>query len=205
VTEPLDIDERRRRALAVRQRFGELAELTRLAPRRERKLAEDELFAIYPAWRRAEEELNELDYPQGPDLTLWTVDALRGIEPNIHAYLGSAFHADIERVRRGNRGALESVIRYLEADPWFPGTGWEKEKILRFLRRIDIEGYEERLREVVITVVQSGHPRRELYLYRRLSHRVMNDELRSALEALADDTDKPSGLARYVLRADQAQ
>lgn len=157
------------------------------------------MFAIFDEWRRAEAVLNEIEHPTGPDLKTWTVEAIR--EWPVRTDLQwKHFDADIERLRKGNREALESAVRYLEADPWYPGTGWIKQKLLRYILRMDASGYEDRLRRVTLMAARSVHARRELRLYARLAHRVMDEDLRQSLEAVEGEPGPQSGTANYILR-----
>jgi hypothetical protein len=152
--------------------------------------------AAYAEWMRANEELNEAEHPDGPDLTTWTVDAIRDGSVAVSA----AFSADIERLRRGDPSARESTVRYLEADVWQSGSGYAKERIVRCLARSDTTGYEDRLRRVVITAVQDRHDRRELNAYALLARRLMNVELLEKLQEIAASSGKAADHATYVLR-----
>ncbi len=51
-----------------------------------------------------------------------------------------AFWDDFQRLKEGNRSGLEPVVEFLEADPWFDGSGYTKAELIRYLRRIELPG-----------------------------------------------------------------
>jgi hypothetical protein len=167
----------------------------RTASRQELDSLLSQMHALFIEATRAHTEAIEEEFPEGPDLNQWTVESIRRVP-----YMAwEPFLADVERLRRGT-GSPESSIRWLEADIWDPGSGWLKEKVLRYVMRSEISTYEERLRGVVLTAVRDPHHRRELFLYARLAKRVMNSELHEKLEFLAIREGAAAGHARYVLR-----
>jgi hypothetical protein len=142
--------------------------------------------------------LNEAEHPTGPDLGTWTVDNLRVGWSDAIAAEYPSFWADIERLKRGDRNAMESAVRFLEADPWWPRSGYEKAVIIRQFLKMDLSGYETRLRDVVDRVVDDTRPRRELREYARLARSLWNEQLAISIEARAK-AGNPK--ARWLLRA----
>ena len=107
------------------------------------------------------------------------------------------FWESIERLRNGDRDAIEPAITFLEVDPWAFRSGYAKETILRFLKRADLDDEQAaRLRKVIVAVVDAGD-RREFRGYCRLARRVADDGLRLALLERLRSSDR--GRARRAL------
>ncbi len=113
-----------------------------------------------------------------------------------------AFWDDFQRLKEGNRSGLEPVVEFLEADPWFDGSGYTKAELIRYLRRIELPGIiRDRLREVVIAAVER-RDRREFRYYCKLGRTVDSPELRQKLAARLEDGDPAvRRRARWVLDA----
>jgi hypothetical protein len=100
-------------------------------------------------------------------------------------------------VSQGDPGAIDTVIRYLEADPWAFGTGYTKEKILGSLKhRSFTQDQAARLRAVILNQVD-GPQRREFRRYSLLAPRVADEAFRTAL--LARLRSREAGRARKAL------
>jgi hypothetical protein len=107
------------------------------------------------------------------------------------------FWDGIERLRNGERDAIEPAITFLEVDPWVFRSGYAKETILRFLKRTDLDDEQAaRLRRVILAAVDAGD-RREFRGYCRLARRVVDDDLRLALLERLRSSDR--GRARRAL------
>jgi hypothetical protein len=187
------LDESARRYVSLDERAAKARPAERRALRREADKALAEM-------RRAWLALNEHEHPAGPDLATWTVERLRSADSRPDPDTGLAFWADIERLRMGDRNALETTIRFLEADPWWIGSGYEKERILRYLRRVDVSGYESRITAAVIRGIADQHDRRELREYARTARHFMTPHLHQELERLAAGEGKAREHACWVLR-----
>ena len=82
------------------------------------------------------------------------------------------FDDEMERLRAGKASGVEAGIRFLEADPWFDGSGYMKEGVTRWLRRLILSPQQEdRLRRVVLRVFDHPDARREHMYYVRLAIR----------------------------------
>ncbi|MEP7284647.1 MAG: hypothetical protein ABI947_02625 [Chloroflexota bacterium] len=91
------------------------------------------------------------------------------------------FWEDFEQLRNRNSTGLPIAIEFLEADPWFFRTGYVKEKLIRYILRLDLSASDAaRLRKVVIAAVDQRY-RREFRDYCRLARKVDAPELRQAL------------------------
>jgi hypothetical protein len=192
--------EARRRLDESARRFISLDERAENAGPAERHELRREADNAFSEMNRAWLAVNEREHRAGPDLATWTVERLRSADSRPDPDTGLAFWADIERLRMGDQNALESTIRFLEADPWYLGSGYEKEKILRYLRRLDVSGFESRIRAAIIRAIADEHDRRELREYARAARHFMTPPLRQELERLADSEGKAGEHARWVLR-----
>jgi hypothetical protein len=100
-----------------------------------------------------------------------------------------------EALRRGRakRRSIETAIEFLEADPWFDGSGYVKEDLIRFVKRLPLDPEQSaRLRQVVLNVVD-GRDRREFRHYCRLALWVFDSELVQELETRSRSPDKGIG------------
>ena len=96
---------------------------------------------------------------------------------------------------------MEPVIRFLEADPWFPQSGHAKQHLIRHLTQRELTAtQEERLRGVVLDIIK-GRERREFKSYRRLARRVDTPELRQAIRQLEEGDWDVRRHARWILQA----
>ena len=105
-------------------------------------------------------------------------------------------------LKAGDPAGLETAVRFLEADPWFFRTGYEKADLIKWLTRMELtEKDMARLRQVVLNAVDS-RDRREFRAYCRLARRVDHDRLRQALaERLNSEDEGVRRRARWVLDA----
>jgi hypothetical protein len=113
-------------------------------------------------------------------LALWYKAADR-----FHAAIRDAyppgFWTEIQRLRGGDLGGLETAVAFLEADPWFFRSGYVKEMLIWLVRRVELpREYAARLEKVVLAVVD-GRDRREFRNFCRLARKVDTPELRGQL------------------------
>lgn len=67
------------------------------------------------------------------------------------------FWDDFQKLKARDALALESGIAFLEADPWFFRSGYIKEWLTTFIRRLPLsDAQEERLRRVVLHIVEKS-------------------------------------------------
>jgi hypothetical protein len=84
-------------------------------------------------------------------------------------------------LRRGDPMAVEAAVRFLEADPWFFGSGYGKQKIIRRLVQLDLApDLRARLQNVVLARVERNRGQGLRY-YCRLARALDTPDLRDAL------------------------
>lgn len=100
------------------------------------------------------------------------------------------FWDDFERLKQRDINGLESGIAFLEADPYFFRSGYIKEWISTFVRRLPLDDSQQRrLRRVVLHIVETRDGR-EFRYFCRLARRVADDKLRQALQNLLQHEDR---------------
>ncbi|MGH9767193.1 MAG: hypothetical protein ACREAB_07140 [Blastocatellia bacterium] len=97
-------------------------------------------------------------------------------------------------------GGVESIIAFLEEDPWTFGSGYAKADMVKLLRKLDLTPKQgERLRKVLLTIVDKRH-RREFRLYCLLACKLDSPELRRELTRRLGSRDEGvSRRARWML------
>jgi hypothetical protein len=119
--------------------------------------------------------------------------------------LGSALYepvfSSIERAPR-DPAAVETLVRFLEADVYCFRSGYAKADVIRALTRLDLDPVTtRRLRAVVLDAVDSWD-RREFRAYCRLARKVDSEELRGQLrDRLTTSKPHVPRRARWVLEA----
>jgi hypothetical protein len=83
-----------------------------------------------------------------------------------------------EKLKSGDREAIEDTILYLEVDPWYFRSGYVKEWLLDTLRKAPLsEDDKSRLRNVILAVT-AGKNRREFRRYCFLAKKIINEEFK---------------------------
>ena len=113
-----------------------------------------------------------------------------------------AFWEEYEHLKEGKPSSILTAVKFLEADPWFVGSGYTKAELIRRITRIELsQATAERLRQVVLAAVDH-HDRREFRQYCRLARKVDSPELREKLSLrLGHDDPAVRRRARWVLDA----
>jgi hypothetical protein len=114
-----------------------------------------------------------------------------------------AFWRSLHAVKSGDRTDLEPIMRFLEADPWCFRSGYVKADLIRAVIRLDLtEAEKDRLRRVVLLVVDDPVLRRELRPYARLAVAVAGPGLVEGLEARSSvESPVIRSNARWILDA----
>jgi hypothetical protein len=106
----------------------------------------------------------------------------------------------LEALKRGEAADVETILKFLERDPIFHGSGYTKEEALRLLpRAILSDADKQRLRAIILRAVKTNG-RREFRRYALIGRYVDSTELRAALESLQSSSDRSvSRRARWAL------
>lgn len=110
-------------------------------------------------------------------------------------------------LQRGIPAAIEPAIVFLEADPWCFRSGYAKQRLLRFLSRMDLsESDKARLRRWLLSALPKGW-RREYKLMIRLAMRLASPEFSASLRNVAADLSESArrSIARVADAVDAAQ
>jgi SAM-dependent methyltransferase len=126
------------------------------------------------------------------------LDELNALKARLYRPIEDA----LRRTRSNETGAIEPLIRFLEADPYCFGSGYMKAQIIKVLTRVELgELARERLRAVVFDVVNSWH-RREFRSYVRLARAVGDDAMRQTLADIATNAHTDAAIrASWMLDA----
>jgi hypothetical protein len=104
--------------------------------------------------------------------------------------LGPEWHEVVEALRPGDEQAVEPAIVFLEVDPYCAWSGFEKERLYRFLARAPLtEDDADRLRAFVLRRCAEKRYRREFRKLRALARAVATAEFLRDLRALPRSTD----------------
>ena len=117
------------------------------------------------------------------------------------AYPGG-FWESYDRLKAGDPAGLDIAIGFLEDDPWFFRSGYIKEHLLTFIKRIDIpERYLPRLERVLLAAVD-GRDRHEFRQYCHLAREIGSANLRHELSTrLHDDNPGIQRRSSWMLEA----
>lgn len=94
----------------------------------------------------------------------------------------------------------EAAIVFLEVDPWYSGSGFEKQRVMRFVTRCGLSEEDcERLRQVIVTVTGKG-PRADFATTALLAKRIWSAGLERDLTALAEADPTTSDAVHRLFR-----
>jgi hypothetical protein len=116
----------------------------------------------------------------------------------------------VVHLKRGRATHLESIIRFLEEDPYTDGSGYLKEKIWRYLRRVELtEEQKERLRRTALQYVAIRLSREFFYMCRFITG-IATEGLKEQVRALEGSPDervrhRASLLAAYLEGINQGE
>ena len=114
----------------------------------------------------------------------------------------AGFQESFQRLCTGDATGLEAAIAFLEADPWFPNSGYVKVKLIRHIKppMLTPSG-KTRLQNVVLHMVETRHGQ-EFNAYKQLARKVddafLREQLAQRLKSSDTDTQRR---ARWVLEA----
>jgi len=83
-------------------------------------------------------------------------------------------------------GAIEIVVRFLEADPWFFRSGYHKAYMIKHLRQFPLsQDHRKRLQQVILARIESEETPREFRWYCRLARYVSDADFERQVASLA--------------------
>ncbi len=85
---------------------------------------------------------------------------------------------------------LESVISFLEPDPWFFRSGYAKATVINKIMSVALSVDQVRRLRVVLLEVVRGRDRREFRAFCRLARKLASPELSRELEALESSSER---------------
>ena len=91
----------------------------------------------------------------------------------------------LNAIRAGGRNEIEAALAFLEADPYFFGSGYLKEKVLHALKRAPWNRSDETQLKIIILRALEGRYKREFAFYARLIPRLRTSQFEAALRAVA--------------------
>ena len=95
----------------------------------------------------------------------------------------------VSRLRAGDLSGMESILSFFEADPFFHGTGYLKEKLAFWIKPEMLTSADAmRLRQVILSVVDRRN-QRDFGAFCRLARKVDSSELRQGLYLRLDSDD----------------
>jgi hypothetical protein len=91
--------------------------------------------------------------------------------------------AGLKRLKNADPEAIELALQFLEADPYFFGSGYIKENILRQFKRYPLsKDHHVRLAALIVRSIDGGG-RREFRGYSRLARKIHPESLLEAVNA----------------------
>lgn len=112
------------------------------------------------------------------------------------------FWRDIALLRGGDHTKLEAAVSFLEADPWFHGSGYSKVRMIRCIKPSMLTAdFTTRLQNVVLAMVERRNGQ-DFRAFCRLARKVDAPALREQLaRRLTHDDPDTRRRARWVLEA----
>ena len=150
-------------------------------------------------WQSAVSEKYAL-YKEG--VTLHAQHFSRTVIPADVARYDWDFWRDMELLKGGDQAHLEQAVTFLEADPWFFGSGYAKEDIIPAINRLVVtSSFATRLQAVILNMVGRRNGR-EFRVYKQLACKVDAPELREQLARRVEQGDfDVRRRARWILEA----
>ncbi len=101
----------------------------------------------------------------------------------------AGFWESYKRLCAGDAAGLEAAVAFLEADPWFPNSGYVKVKLIRHIKPPTLtSSYITRLQSVILEMVERRNGQ-EFRAYCKLARKVDGPELRAGLTRRLDSND----------------
>jgi hypothetical protein len=121
----------------------------------------------------------------------WGTEILSERQRAWDALYDEEFNRAVDDLKAGqNAAGIEYAIAYFEADPWHFHSGYLKQDLARYLRRVLLsDDQRQRLREALLGAITKGR-REDLKEYVSLGRTLDSSEFRDQLRALAEDLDE---------------
>lgn len=109
-------------------------------------------------------------------------------------------HREVQRLKEADVEAIEMAVRYLEANPWYFGSGYHKADFLKILGNVALsDDQSARLRAVILDRVR-GRDVREMRSYARLARKVTDSDFEEELSRIAQNSNRQAARhAQWVL------
>ncbi|WP_337267481.1 hypothetical protein [Oryzifoliimicrobium ureilyticus] len=139
------------------------------------------------AWKERAREAEEAR------LALHTGPATRGKSEHFFKAIEAAYPADFDRdynlLKKGDARGAEMAIAFLEADPWFFRSGYMKQRLAHFLKRVRLSKTQvDRLETVLLKIVDERNTH-EFRNYCRLARAIATPKLWAQLTERLTDSD----------------
>lgn len=128
-------------------------------------------------------------------------DGLRTRDPAAYSRLLDEFRARVDEawpkgtpdlyadLRQARARAIDTTTAFLQADPYFFRSGYEKARLIRRLKRADFTPVQRRRLQSIVIERVMGPDRNEFSAYCRLALAVRSPELEAAIERLTEHED----------------
>ena len=107
-----------------------------------------------------------------------------------------------EQVRNGNKNAINELLTFLEVDPYYPSSGYLKERFLKTIKNAPRTIVDDRRLRAIIWNRAGGPNRREFKHYCRLALKIntpdFTEQVRQAAQNGPRTWNKFSFLLRYL-------
>ncbi len=120
-------------------------------------------------------------FPVNADYTAAVKAARQLWDTAMQAAYPPGFWEDVQKLRAGDAAGLEAAIRFLEADPMFFGTGYEKAMLIRAIKPSMLTPSDIRRLQSVILSLVDRRDERDFRAFCRLARKVDEPELREGL------------------------
>ena len=156
------------------RRIDPVDEIPSVEAIRERSEVADRANKAIPSWGRID--------PRPGRRETWSAQ-LAWAEETWSEVFTDRFRAAEGALKAGDRAGLEYCVRFLEADPWCLGSGYTKGRLIPAIVQFELhEAMRERIRRVILAVVDDTRRRREIRRYGQLARAVDSADLRTQLE-----------------------
>jgi tetratricopeptide (TPR) repeat protein len=99
------------------------------------------------------------------------------------------FDNAMEHLMKGDSTGLETIVKFLEDDPWFFRTGYIKADLVKYVRRVELsDSYRVRLQKVILNAIDL-RDRREFRYYCLLAKKIQDHQFKELIETRLQSSD----------------